>query len=735
MPQTDTTRAITEGLTESQREAVCHGEGPLLVVAGAGSGKTRVITRRIAYLLAGGVPPDRVLALTFTNKAADEMRRRVEALVGEDVRVSTFHSWCARFLRREIGNIGRDPSFTIYDRTDSLRVIRRIIKRRQLDDSTFKPAGVLEYIGSQKDQVIGPADAEDGATGIEPRTLATLYRDYEEELARSNALDFDDLLLKTLDVFRQCPGVLAERQDLYLHVLVDEYQDTNLVQHLMARGLQGKHRNITAVGDPDQMIYSWRGARLGNLLEFEDDFPGTRIVTLERNYRSTGNILRAAHGCIRHNVLRHEKELWTERQEGPPIVVREFADSYDEARWVAARVDELIRGGVAPSGIAVFYRTKYQSMPLEDAFATLSLPHQVVDSVGFFDRKEVKDLRAYLQLLVNPRDDESCRRIINTPSRGIGSKTLQRLEQAARAGGLSLLEAAGRAGEIESLGPRARRAVEDFHDLYRRLGQIEVESMRDLLVKLIEMTDYVEGQPDSRQEDTAEVVELFLGYTQEYDRRNPEGDLLGFLEQAALVSDVDGWKADAPAVPFMTLHSAKGLEFDAVFIIGLEEEVLPHRRALEERVSGTEQEALEEERRLFYVGMTRARERLHLSHARWRRMQGREERALPSRFLDEVPADVMESESPAPPPAAAPAGSFNDEVQYVLKKKRQVSLTILDGGDGDRLAEGVRVEHPHWGEGTILDITPGGRHHTVRIDFSGHGPMVMLLPSEDITAP
>jgi DNA helicase-2/ATP-dependent DNA helicase PcrA len=733
MPRNDSAQAIVEGLTESQREAVSHGEGPLLVVAGAGSGKTRVITHRIAYLLADGVPPDRVLALTFTNKAADEMRRRVEALVGEDVYVSTFHSWCARFLRREIANIGRDPSFTIYDRTDSLRVIRRIIKDRQLDDATFKPAHVLEFIGNRKDRIIGPADCEEDAMGIEEKTLATAYRDYEEELARNNALDFDDLLLKTLEVFRQSPRVLADYQDTYLHVLVDEYQDTNLAQHLIARALQGKHRNITAVGDPDQMIYSWRGARLDNLLEFEEDFPGTRIVTLERNYRSTGNILRGASACISHNVLRHEKELWTEREGGPPIVLRGFSDSYDEARWVARKVDELINDDVPPSEIAVFYRTKYQSMPLEDAFATLSLPHQVVDSVGFFDRKEVKDLRAYLQLLVNPRDDESCRRIINNPSRGIGNKTLERLTEAAARMNLSLLEAAGRAQETDALGSRATSAVEAFHDLYRRLGQIEADGMRELLKELIELTNYVEGQPDSQREDTREVVDYFLGYAQEYDERNPEGDLMGFLEQAALVSDVDGWKAQARAVPFMTLHSAKGLEFDVVFIVGVEDEVLPHRRALEDRIDGTEREALEEERRLFYVGMTRAREQLYLSHARRRRVQGREEIATPSPFLSELPDDVVEDESPAPPTApASSAAGFAREMDYVLKKKQRVSLRILDGGDGDRLAEGVKVEHPHWGEGKILEIKPMGTRHMVRVHFVEHGPMVMLLPSEDI---
>ncbi|MHC5034822.1 MAG: ATP-dependent helicase, partial [Planctomycetota bacterium] len=656
---------IVADLTEPQREAVCYGEGPLLVVAGAGSGKTRVITRRVAYLLHGGVPPDRVVAVTFTNKAADEMRRRVEALVGREVLVSTFHSFCARLLRREISRIGREPSFTIYDRADSLRVVRRIVKDMELDPATFPPAEILDFVAIRKDRVQGPGEVTKEALGIVEQTSAAVYARYEDRLAENNALDFDDLLLKTLEVFRRCPDVLQYYQDTYIHVLVDEYQDTNLPQHLIARALQGKHRNITAVGDPDQMIYSWRGARLENLMEFEEDFAGAHVITLERNYRSSGNILRASSSCISNNVFRRPKELWTERADGAQIVVGQLADPYAEGQWVADKVGELIREGAEPRDVAVFYRTKLQSAPLEDAFATLSLPHQVVDSVGFFERREVKDLRAYLQLLLNPRDDECCLRVINTPSRGIGARTIERLRTAAAGRGSSLVETARDAERLDSLGARAKAAVAGFWALYEDLSSLTAGKVADIIKHVLERTQYVERQPAEERADAQEIVDLFVGYARQYDKREPEGGLVGFLEQAALVSDVDGWNAAASAVPFMTLHSAKGLEFDAVFIVGLEEDVLPHRRALEEHIQGSEEAALEEERRLFYVGMTRARHRLFITCARQRRIRGRDEVVQPSRFLEELPGACVELHVEEAPAGAAARG-FAREVEYVL---------------------------------------------------------------------
>ncbi|KPK59011.1 MAG: hypothetical protein AMK73_08890 [Planctomycetes bacterium SM23_32] len=726
MPKRSRLDQITADLTDAQREAVCYGEGPLLVLAGAGSGKTRVITRRIAYLLGCGVAPDRIIAVTFTNKAADEMRRRVEALVGKDVYVSTFHSFCARLLRREIGRLGRDASFTIYDRADSLRVVRRVVREMELDPATYSPRALLDFIGLRKDRVEGPRECRQRALGIEEQTWADVYQRYEEQLASNNALDFDDLLLRTLEVFRESPGALQHYQDAYLHVLVDEYQDTNLPQHLIARALQGKHRNITAVGDPDQTIYTWRGARLENLMEFEQDFPGAHVVTLKRNYRSSANILRAASACISHNVFRRPKELHTERDEGEPIVVAQFADSFAEGRWVAEMVQELMQDRVAPREIAVFYRTKNQSLPLEDAFASLDLPHQVVDSVGFFERRQVKDLRSYLQLLINPRDDVACLRVINTPPRGIGARTVEKLQAAAVQRGTSLLEAMRDAEQIEALGPRAARAARGFYELHARLSALRARSAKKLLSRAIELTGYLERQPADEREDAEELLDMFMDYAGQYDKRSPEGGLMGFLEQSALVSDVDGWNDQAGAVPFMTLHSAKGLEFDAVFIVGVERGMLPHQRAMQEHVHDTDRAALEEERRLFYVGMTRARHRLFISHARKRTLRGRQEQAEPSPFLEELPAEGVERLGAS----GRAAASFGREMDYVLKQKK-LSLRILDGG-ANRLAAGARVSHPVYGEGTILETMRMGSRHVVRVDFAAHGPMVLVLAAADV---
>ncbi len=735
MPSGTDIAEITAGLTEAQTEAVTYSDGPLLVVAGAGSGKTRVITRRIAYLRAIGVPAENIIAVTFTNKAASEMRRRVEALAGDEVYVTTFHSFCARLLRRHANRIGWESSFTIYDRTDSLRVLRRLVKDMDLDPATYKPRDALEFISVHKDRVTGPGQVEEDAIGIEEQTMAHLYRRYEQKLADNNALDFDDLLLKALHLFSECPGVLARYQHVYRHVLVDEYQDINLPQHLIARALQGKHRNITAVGDPDQMIYSWRGARLQNLLEFEQDFPGTHIVMLERNYRSTANILRCAGHCIRHNVLRHEKELWTEKEAGDPIKVCGFADPFEEGRWVAQRVDELVSAGVAQADIAVFYRTKQQSLPLEHAFATLSIPHQVVDSVGFFDRAVVKDLRAYLQLLVNPRDDEACLRIINTPSRGIGVRTLERLQAAAAEHGWSLIEATRHSDEIDSLGTRASVAAKGFWQLYQRLGEAATDDVRGLVREVLTATDYVDSVRDEDRADVQEVVDMFLGYAAQYDEQNPGGGLVGFLEQAALVSDVDGWNAGAGAVTLMTLHSAKGLEFDVVFIVGAEEDILPHRRALDDHPHETQEAALEEERRLFYVGMTRARKRLYICWSGTRRIVGREEVQRPSRFLDELPADVVDRTDGAPAGLNGGAAGFMQEMQGVLERKRphRADSTVLRITDeSPHLEQGARVAHQRYGEGEVIEVNSLGSRFLVRVNFFEGSPMALVLSPGDI---
>jgi len=725
------TKAMLSQLSHTQREAVCHGEGPLLVVAGAGSGKTRIITYRIAYLISEGLEPHRLVAVTFTNKAAQEMRRRVEALVGQEVLISTFHAFCSRLLRREIHRMGRDPSFSIYDRADSLSLLRKVIKQKGLDPATYAPRAMLERISNLKDELIGPQEWREEALGVEDRVLAEVYASYQEQLEANNALDFDDLLLKAVELFRRCPQVLAEYQDTYRHVLIDEYQDTNLAQHLIARALQGKHRNITAVGDPDQTIYSWRGARLQNILEFEQDFPGCKVILLERNYRSTANILRAASVCISHNVLRHEKMLWTDAPPGEPVRVLEFENPYQEAEFVADRTEQLIADGVPPGQIAVFYRTKNQSLPLEHEFSGRNLPYQMVDSVGFFDRKEVKDLRAYMQLLLNPEDDEAFLRIINTPRRGIGAKTQEKLAAEARARKQSLLRTAHRAAELDAIGPKAQKALNEFCALYDELASCECDSVAALIQQIVDKTRYLEGFPPEETEDAAEVVNNFVGYAHQFDKVTPGGDLRGFLQEAALVSDVDGWNPAAAAVPFMTLHSAKGLEFDVVFITGLEDDLLPHRRATDEAGIGGKYEAIEEERRLLHVGMTRARRLLFLSYCRSRFAQGRERITLPSRFLAELPSDCVEKHvGRFVNRRERSAMDFAKDMSLALEAKRRIKPGENADWHGE-LEPGGRVNHPRFGQGEISQVKTLGEMYLLEVNFEGRGPMTILLPRKE----
>ena len=750
---------ILDDLTEPQRRAVTYGEGPLLVVAGAGSGKTRVITRRIAYLVRRGVPPERIVGITFTNKAADEMRLRVQTMVGEAVTVRTFHSFCARMLRGEAHNLDMDAGFSIYDRTDSRRVVRQIRKDLNLDPDTYRPAGLLENISNWKDDIIPPSRAKTDAVSEAEEVAAEVYTIYEQRLHENNALDFDDLLVKTVELFSKCPGVLQRYQDRYLHVLVDEYQDTNLPQHLIAKGLQGKHRNITAVGDPDQMIYTWRGARIENIMEFEEDFPGAEVVLLEQNYRSSGNILRAASTSIRHNRLRHEKALWTERDSGEPVQVREFQSGKAEARWIARKMTEMVDQSVSPGEMAVLYRTKYQAFQLEKELVGGPVPYQVVDTVGFFDRKAVKDIRAYLRLIINPQDDEAFRRIVNVPSRGIGEKTVERLERAARGAGKSLCEAVRDENCTGSLPTRARRAVASFRDIYERLETLDRDSIRGFLKGIISETEYLESADEDERADVQEVLNHFLGFADQYDEDNEDGSLLDFMEQTALVSDIDGWEAGADVASLMTLHSAKGLEFDVVFISGLEETILPHQRAVEDNQS-TNEHAMEEERRLFHVGMTRARHRLFVTHCRCRYMHGREMPLSPSPFLDELPEEGVDR---VEAPSYGGAGMFGQQVRNARRKKgrsrghtgsgsrgtgrikrsstktkKKKKAGVAAGGAGSplqiigedsQIVEGTRVQHSSYGEGTVVKVSSSGKYDQVRVDFSDKGVLTLLLNS------
>lgn len=762
----DPVEAILEGLTERQREAVTHPEGPLLVVAGAGSGKTRVITCRIAWLIAArGVDPRGIAAITFTNKAAEEMRRRVQELVpGGGVHVSTFHSMCGMLLRRYIDRIGMDATFTIYDRADSMRTVRRVLREMERDNVTFKPGELMEYISSCKNRVLDPEQALANARFDRVRQQAEGYRRYQAHLKNSNALDFDDLLGKVLELFNRAPEVLQDLQHRYEHVLVDEYQDTNLPQHVIAASLAKAHRNITVVGDPDQTIYTWRGARIGNLMDFEQEFPGTRVVMLERNYRSTANILNAANRVVARNTNRYPKKLYTEQGSGTAVEVHAFANSHEEAAWVAERIQKLIEAGENPAEIAVFYRTRNQAMPLERAMVETQTPYQVTDSTRLLDRACVKDLRAYLQLLVNPRDDIACLRAINMPPRGIGAKTVERLTEYASEQGLSLMEVCEQPDKVPDLGTRAVVAVEKFADLMRELETHADDSLVDLVGEIIERVSYLEAQKTDERLEVKDALDLWSGDLRAYEDMHPEGNLQGYLEQVALVSDADTLK-DVPCVPLMTLHATKGLEFDNVFIVGVEQDILPHRRSLDDDAIAGEGESLEEERRLFYVGMTRARKGLFITHARFHVMgNGGGLPVVPSDFLDELPEQGVEHHTAGygdPDDqgyrgpvsygrsgrghGAADAGQkrrrqiamrrtmagVDEDTAYRLKRKN-ISLSILDGAEGDRLAAGVKVTHPQFGDGVITSMSPMAGRFMLKVTFEDSGPMSLLLAAEDV---
>jgi len=728
------------GLTPPQREAVTWGDGPLLVIAGAGSGKTRVITRRIAWLVRSGVAPWQILALTFTNKAADEMRRRVEGLVGDGgVNVTTFHSWSARMLRRHIGAIGMDTNFTIYDRSDQLRLAKRVLRQTSRDDVAFKPGALIEHIGHWKNNVRTPEQAVSEARGYDERAMASGYQLYQKLLADANALDFSDLLLRAIDVLATDPAVLAHYQERYHYVLVDEYQDTNTPQHVIAKAMQGKHHNIMAVGDPDQTIYTWRGACMENLMEFDKEFPGAHTVLLDRNYRSSANILAASDSVIRHNRYRHEKTLWTKAPEGDPVRVQHFGDSYDEARWVGKRIEQEINNGAPAGEIAVFYRTKQQSTLVEGELLRRGVNYIVYDNARILDRRGVKDMRSYLQLLVNPRDDMAFLRVVNAPRRGIGARSVERIQAAAARAGRSMLQACAEPDKISGLGPRARKSVAAFHKLIVEMRDWGLEGpVQELCSELAKRLDYVASQPVEDQEAMKETLDNWFIYAAQYDKITPEPSLLDFLERAAIASDADQQER-SDCVSLMTLHAAKGLEFDLVFLIGVADEILPHARAVQEG----RQEALEEERRLFYVGMTRARRKLFLSHPDYFIGAGQQRRLLVSPFLGELPDDGVEHEWPGrgsgrkarpaeaiswPFPVSAPA-----EAGPTYRLRKKISLTILDGDDGTLLAEGVKVSHPMFGAGSIIEIGDLGKRLTIKVNFETKGTMTLLLAAEDVT--
>jgi DNA helicase-2/ATP-dependent DNA helicase PcrA len=699
-------------LNEPQREAVTHGEGPLLVLAGAGSGKTRVLTYRIAYLLATGQAlPSEILAITFTNKAAGEMKERVERLVGGVSRamwVMTFHSACARILRTDAARLGYKRAFTIYDESDSLRMVKRCVEEARVDPKRFPPRAIRAAISGAKSQLID-AEAYSEANGsFFEENVADVYRLYEKRMLEANAMDFDDLLVRTVNLLELFPDVRERYRKAFKWVLVDEYQDTNRVQYRLRQLLAGEHRNLTVVGDEDQSVYAFRHADIRNILDFERDFPDATVVRLEENYRSTGTILDAANAVIANNTERLGKHLWTGVGRGEPVTIAEHDDEHAEARWVASEVERLVTDeGVAREGIAVFYRVNAQSRVLEDTLVRFEIPYQVIGGTKFYERAEIKDAVAYLSLLANPADAVSFARIVNSPRRGIGDTSQARLLSHANTTGQDIWDVMREAERVPALGPSAQKAVRRFADtmvaLRQRVdsadGRLPVAELLDAVLNETGYMDALQSERTIEAEGRIENLQELVGVAGEFDANravegfSDVGPLEEFLAQILLYTDQDSMKTDESLATLMTLHNAKGLEYDAVFIIGCEEGVFPHMRSIEEG-------NLEEERRLCYVGVTRARQRLYLTYARRRSLHGGRGYNLPSRFLAEIPETLIERETTASPTGWARGAALGGALGAPEPPQpHSVPLAFEVGAD---------VIHASFGEGVVTGVEPGG---------------------------
>jgi DNA helicase-2/ATP-dependent DNA helicase PcrA len=700
---------LLDDLNPAQREAVTAGDGPLLVLAGAGSGKTRVIAYRIAWLLGHGLHPRHLLAVTFTNKAAGEMARRVEDLLRPvGIRpplIATFHSACVRILRQHGTHLGLPAHFTIYDEDDRLALVKECMKEGELADRTFTPSAAAHRISFLKNQMTTVAEALRDARGPWEKKGALVYSRYEKRLRETGAVDFDDLLLLVVRLFTEHPEALAYYRGLWRYVLVDEYQDTNRAQYRIIRLLTSEHRNVCVVGDSDQSIYKWRGADIRNILDFEDDFPGTKVVRLEQNYRSTQTILALAAGVIAHNLQRKDKTLWTENPAGEPARLFRAWDEHEEASFVAQAILGLRGDGMAWDGIAVFYRTNAQSRVLEDALRRARIPYTIVGGVRFYERKEIKDTLAYLRLTVNPADDVAFRRAIAAPARGIGPGTLTRLdEEAARQGRPLLAVAAAPPADVRG---KAGRTLQDFAALIGRLaGQRRDVAPPAFIDLVLDQTGYREAL---RQERTPEAearlenLEELIAAAEDFTHSAAEPTLEGFLDGVALVSDVDELKDGEARVTLMTLHSAKGLEFPAVFMTGLEEGVFPHARSM------NDPDEIEEERRLCYVGVTRARQGLTLSWALHRRIHGYGV-GEPSRFLREMPEDRLLPLNAGRGPHAAEMPAPSRAVPRYEPEEESWPIKV-----------GTRVRHARFGEGMVVGVEKDGADTVVTVGFAAVG--------------
>ena len=723
--------SILDRLNPQQQEAVLQTEGPVLILAGAGSGKTRVLTHRIAYLIEEKeVNPWNIMAITFTNKAAGEMRERVDRIVGygsESVWVSTFHSSCVRILRRHIDRIGYAGNFTIYDADDQKSVMKDICRRLQIDTKVYKERALLNAISRAKDELIGPDQFLRECGGdMHQQRIAKVYREYQEQLYKNNALDFDDLIMKTVELFQTCPDVLDQYQERLRYIMVDEYQDTNTAQFRLISLLASKYRNLCVVGDDDQSIYKFRGANIGNILGFEHVFADAKVIRLEQNYRSTKNILQAANEVIRNNVERKKKTLWTENAEGSLVHFKQFLNAYEEAEYVAGEISRVVRAGKGKySDCAILYRTNAQSRIFEEKFLMANIPYKIVGGINFYARKEIKDLLAYLKTVDNAVDDLAVRRIINIPKRGIGATSIVRVEEYAVQRGFSFYDALREADEIPKLGRAASKIapfVTFIQTLRSKVGHISVS---DLLDEIIEETGYVreleaEDTEESRAriENIDELISKVTAY--EEDTQNPT--LSGFLEEVALVADIDTVDENQDRVLLMTLHSAKGLEFPYVYMTGMEDGIFPSYMT----ISSDDPGELEEERRLCYVGITRAMQELTLTSAQMRMIRGENQYSKVSRFIREIPRELVEIdrdiqerktlnvEIPRNNTYAKMKQAFHAKTfeprQFTVKKTGALGYETGD-----------RVRHIKFGTGTVENIVDGGKDYEVTVNFDQYG--------------
>jgi DNA helicase-2/ATP-dependent DNA helicase PcrA len=731
---------LLHNLNPPQRQAVTHGSGPLLVLAGAGSGKTRVIVHRIAYLIREqGVPPWQILAVTFTNKAAGEMRERVERLLGggELPLIATFHAACVRILRREIGRLGFGENFAIYDDKDSERLLKEILVEQGIDDRKYPVRAFSAAIDDCKNGGRLPADLATGDPMAE--RLVRVYTAYQERLKKCNALDFGDLILMVVRLFEEFPEILTRYRERWHWLLVDEYQDTNPIQYRLISLLAGSRRNLCVVGDDDQSIYRWRGADIRNILDFERDFPGVTVVKLEQNYRSTQTILAAAGAVVARNRGRKGKTLWTENPGGEPISYQRLEDERAEARFVCREIERYVRRGGSLSDVAVFYRTNAQSRSVEDALVADGIPYHMVGGMRFYERLEIKDLLAYLKVLDNPADEVALKRIINVPARGIGHATIDRVSELASHEGVTFSEALRRAAGGNLLGAGPRGKVAEFSQLLDRFRGLATElPLAELTARLMEETGYAAKLKEERTDEAADrlanLQELLVAM-EEFGKGGGEAGLSAFLEQVALVSDLERSASGRESATLMTLHAAKGLEFPVVFIIGMEERLFPHVRSLDDP------EQMEEERRLCYVGMTRARERLFLSNARRRRIFGQDQYNSPSRFLADIPREHLETEEQAqgsghwaPGKTDTEASSAGHNLAAVFATPEPVDPALANEVEMVPEEEseggiwlGMKVRHAKFGVGTIRKVEGHGDDQKVIVWFNSVGPKKLLV--------